>query len=800
MQTRIPKLLSLLLCAVMLFTVLPQAASGAEIVSSGVCGDNLTWTLDDEGTLTVRGTGAMKNYLMNSPFGGDVKKAVLEEGVTTVGNNAFYLLSGLTSVSLPETLTSIGSGAFINCRGLTAVTLPAGLQTISANAFQGCSGLTEIALPDSLTALGTGAFSGCASLAEVTLSQSLTTIGDNTFRGCPIVEISVPASVENISSSAFSECPALAAFTVDEGSNAYSSLNGVLYNKSQTALIAAPKMLAGEVTLPETLTAIGDNAFINCKALTGVTLPGTVTSIGKSAFENCVSLVDAALPAGLLSLGNNAFAGCEALTCAHIPAGVTATGSNIYRDCTALTSAVIDEGVQKLGSYAFSGCTSLTDITLPASLTSIGGNAFAKCAVETVALPATLTELGNAAFSGCAALTRIELGQGIVKIPASCFADCASLAAVTLPEGLTQILSGAFSNCASLTEITLPDTVSQIQSNVFLGCAALTSVSLPAGISEIALNAFSGCAALQTVTMTDAVTKINASAFKNCGSLAVVYYLGVREKWNAVNVTAAGNDDLLNATVHCTDDTDHFWNGGVVTVEATCVTEGERYYECPCGAVMTMRTGLDPENHVNTVLTPAVPSTCTEQGYTSGKFCSDCGAYVYGHTQVPLADHDWGDWAPLDDDSHTRVCANDASHTETEPHAWDDGVVIAPATCTEDGEIAYTCAVCGGTKTEPVEKLQHNWGDWTPLDADSHTRVCANDASHTETAPHNDADNDGVCDDCGADVLTPETPDADDGICKYCGQRHKGIRGFFIEYLHDILYLIRVFTRAMLAA
>ncbi|MBQ5969670.1 MAG: leucine-rich repeat domain-containing protein [Clostridia bacterium] len=158
-------------------------SASAEIVDSGTCGkngDNVTWTLDSDGTLTIQGTGEMKDYsymdyndtyVTDAPWGkpyyDQIKKVVIQSGVTSIGDDAFFGCSGLTSVTIPDSVTSIGDWAFAFCSSLTSVTIPDSVTSIDNYAFFGCRSLTSVTIPDSVTSIGDDAFFGCSSLTDV---------------------------------------------------------------------------------------------------------------------------------------------------------------------------------------------------------------------------------------------------------------------------------------------------------------------------------------------------------------------------------------------------------------------------------------------------------------------------------------------------------------------------------------------------------------------------------------------------------------------------------------------------------
>ena len=184
------RLLSFVLAVLMIASLLPATALAAGIVDSGTCGaegdgSNLTWTLDSEGVLTISGSGDMYDYDFSSaPWHGSssrVKSAVIAEGVTSIGEYAFYDCRSLTSVTIPDSVTSIGEWAFSYCKSLTSVTIPDSVTSIGREAFYKCESLTSVTIPDSVTLIDNGAFQGCTSLTSVTIPDSVTSIGKTNY-------------------------------------------------------------------------------------------------------------------------------------------------------------------------------------------------------------------------------------------------------------------------------------------------------------------------------------------------------------------------------------------------------------------------------------------------------------------------------------------------------------------------------------------------------------------------------------------------------------------------------------------
>ena len=295
----------------------------------------------------------------------DLSKAT---GLTEIGGGAFYECRGLTSISIPSSVEFIGGGAFDGCTDLTSIDLSkaTGLTTIEAGAFDGCRGLTSIDLSKAtgLTTIRVGAFYGCSGLTSINIPEGVTTIGAWAFGGCSSLNI-----------------------RVDENNTKYSSVNGMLLDKEKTILIAYPSA-KGTVTVPTSVTTIGEYAFDGCSGLTSISIPSSVTSIGSLAFKGCDSLTSISIPEGVTTIGDGTFSGCSGLTSISIPSSVEIIGPFAFENCDSLTSISIPEGVKSIGYFAFQVCDSLTSISIPEGVKSIGDGAFSGCSGATVKVEA----------------------------------------------------------------------------------------------------------------------------------------------------------------------------------------------------------------------------------------------------------------------------------------------------------------------------------------------------------------------------------------------------------------------------
>lgn len=292
-----------------------------------------------------------------------LKSVTIPDSVTSIGQRAFKGCHNLQSVTIPDSVIGIGEYAFYGCSSLTNVTIGSGLTKISNYMFSHCEKLNTVKISDSVTSIGEHAFEDCDSLTGIEIPYSVMSIGEGAFYGCwDLSDVTIPDSVTNIGMDVFEACGSLESITVDTNNNAYSSVDGVLLDKSHTNLIFCPKGKSGAYVIPNGVVNIYDNAFSDCRNLTEIIIPYGITSIGDSMFYYCSSLESITIPNSVTSIGRDAFEDCHSLRSITIPDSVTSIEDGAFWGCNGLTSATIPDSVINIGHYAFRNCYNLADV------------------------------------------------------------------------------------------------------------------------------------------------------------------------------------------------------------------------------------------------------------------------------------------------------------------------------------------------------------------------------------------------------------------------------------------------------
>lgn len=476
---------------------------------------------NEEYTVTAIGDNAFKNF-------GNLIEIILPNTITSIGVRSFQNCRQAT-INIPESLSSLGEGAFTDCDNLTEVTLPATLTSVPALAFYSCNGLTTLTLPATMTSLGIRAFYGCNNLSTInSLAATAPSCSEGTFQNVPSsCRVNVPMgcydAYENAAGwSSLSIYTGGITYTLDDV-NHTATITGCTENTFGTLIIPATLMNG-----TYTVTAIANNAFNGNGNITSVSIPASVTTIGNSAFSNCQSLTAFTVDDSNASYksDNGIIYSKDGEQLVAYPVGKTET------------SFTIPASVESITNYAFEGNKHLTTIQLSAAFNLIShvpsafygidnleaitvdaGNTYFK-AIDGVlfsddetnliycprgkaghyTVPSTVTYILDQAFADCAKLTGITLNDGLVSIEMYAFARCTGLTSISIPEGITNIYMCTFMGCTNLQTVNLPTSLNDIAQFAFAQ-TGLISLTLPENIADIGNNAFSECVNLGEVTL-----------------------------------------------------------------------------------------------------------------------------------------------------------------------------------------------------------------------------------------------------------------------------------------------------------
>lgn len=411
--------------------------------ASGKCGDNVTWTLSQEGILTLSGKGAMADYDTASvPWGANVssiKQIKIGEGITSIGSFAFYNCYNLTEVIFPKSLTQIGEAAFYGCVSLTAVEIPEGVETLGEAVFVKCSNLNSITLKNGLKSIGNYAFQECASL----------------------VSLNVPASVTNVSwGDVFYNCGNMQRISVAPQNASFKSINNVIFSADGKTLLWCPSNWQGDsYSIPYGVKVIASYAFAWNKSLVSVDMPSSLTEIQEWAFYNS-KLQSVVIPDSVKTVGYGIFDSCNELKEVVVGDGITEIPYRMFENCWALTNVTLGSGLKTIEGRAFCSCESLKSVNIPEGVTVIEGQAFWRCyALETVVFPSTLEEIWFRAFLGCSALKDFALPKNLKLIARQAFYGCTSLTNIVIPDSVEELGENIFENCSENLVVIYPDTL-----------------------------------------------------------------------------------------------------------------------------------------------------------------------------------------------------------------------------------------------------------------------------------------------------------------------------------------------------
>ncbi|WP_448915237.1 leucine-rich repeat protein, partial [Eubacterium ramulus] len=529
--------------------------------------------------------------------------------VRTIGWKAFSGCENLTKISIPDNVVSFDIYAFENCTSLTDVILSADSQLtgVYEGAFYNCTSLCNIALPDTVEEIGEYAFYNCTSLPVVPMAETsqvksiydyafygciginaiphfsqLTEIGEYSFAKTSVSEYMVPASVKQIATTAFSECENLLKIECDETNEAYTSIDGILYEKGVSnpsdmgAVVIWPfgkKIVLGEgkteltqedtemfalegsgevpFKIADSVTTIGDSAFKDRMGLVHIEIPSTVSSIDQDAFSGCSNLKEIILNEGLIKIGKNAFNFCVGLKNIVIPKSVESIGDNAFMSCYGMQVIVVIGNELPKGEGNTIGHEWYKGFTVIFS-ESADGLEFGKTSKGFTYVIDSNNEATILEYNGKDANPKIPSQinhKPVVTIAGNAFKNRGDLVSISIPKSITEIGQNAFYNCTGLERLIIPGNVKSIGVEAFYDCKNLQTVILEEGVENIGRQAFHSCYKLSYISIPKSVTKMDSGIFSYCNKLKTVGPVG-----GAYNIEFGWEESIpARAFYNCTD-------------------------------------------------------------------------------------------------------------------------------------------------------------------------------------------------------------------------------------------------------
>ena len=537
----------LLLGLLSMLCMTAYATEAPEITAEGKVTDAITWKLDENGLLTIEGTGTIPE--------------------PNNGNVAWVLhKSEVKAVEISDGITKIGNDAFNECGWLEEVKLGRGVTELGHRAFANCPFLTELTVSDAMTMANYEGHTGFA------------------FHNSPVTTVHVPATVTSIPDNFYNKT-SIAFFDAEgDGEDGYFDVNNILYHRDaytgEQILVKVPHAmdLPDTYEVYENTTVIGAKAFFENNSFTELKLCDGLQTIGNEAFRNCDNLSGADFANALTTIGEAAFMHCDRLLSVELPDTVTRIGNDAFNECGWLETVKLGRGVTELGHRAFANCPFLTELTVsdamtmanyeghtgfafhntpimyvhvPATVTSIPENFYNKTSIllfdaegdgedgyfdvnnilyhrdaytgeqilvkvpHAMDLPDTYevyentTVIGAKAFFENNSFTELKLCDGLQTIGNEAFRNCDNLTTVDFANDLRSIGESAFLQCDNLIAVDLPDTVSHVKNDAFNECGKLEEVKLGRGVTELGHRAFANCPVLIELTVSDAMTMAN---------------------------------------------------------------------------------------------------------------------------------------------------------------------------------------------------------------------------------------------------------------------------------------------------
>ena len=549
---------------------------------------------------SVKEIGALAFYGCNilttfkGKYASDDGRCLVIDGVL----NSFAS-AGLTSYAIPNGVTSIGESAFWRCSDLSRVTIPNGVTSIEYNAFYCCNSLIDIVISNSVESIEEEAFSRCGALVNITIPENVKNIGIAAFNECTSLKevYCKPSTPPFLNGDIFSRCDKLTTIYVpsesatkyknaivwseyagkivgrnfdEESAESSVPANQIWYTTTDGKIVAPKdptdfgativsnvyKEGKGVIVFDNNVKRIGDFAFDRKYNLSSIIIPESCVEIGHAVFQSCSSLKKVSIPKSVKKIGGFAFSGCSSLEDVSIPEGVKEIMENTFQSCSNLKTVTIPSSVDNIDDTAFKLCSSIKEFngkfaTADRRALIVNGRmvAFAPAGLAHYSIPLGTTIIGDWVFHHCTTLTNIHIPEGVYEIGEGTFMSCSGLTNVTIPSSVKKIGNRAFSSCIALngfsgkfvsedrrsvvvdgnllafapeglSAYTIPNGVSKIGTGAFEQCVNLTSVIIPYGVIVIGESAFFRCVSLKNVYMPESISMIESMAFRSCSNLA----------------------------------------------------------------------------------------------------------------------------------------------------------------------------------------------------------------------------------------------------------------------------------------